>query len=101
MRRAGLKRLVSTAGQALLEALRAQPYAQLAQLPARTSEDISGGKAQLSIYRDELEAGRLRIVVQGIVPGWLGSAFVRAWGFTLEPSGSPTTLADEALWDFT
>jgi hypothetical protein len=50
-------------------------------------------KAKLSTYRDDIGSGRLRIVVQLVVPGWLGfSSFVRAWGFTVDPDGSAALL---------
>jgi hypothetical protein len=101
MRRADLKRLMCTTAEARLEALRAQPYARLAELPPYSGENINATKAQLSTYRDDTGGGRLRIVVQGVVPGWLGFSFVRAWGFTVDPDGSLTSLGEKALWDFT
>ena len=101
MRRADLKRLACTIAEARLEALRAQPYSQLAALPSRSSADANGANAQISTYRDDVGSGRLRIVVQAIVPGWLGSSFVRAWGFTVDPDGAVASLGEEALWDFT
>jgi hypothetical protein len=101
MSSADLKRLMCTTAQARLGALRAQPYAQLAELPAYSGENINATKAQISTYRDDIGSGRLRIVVQGVVPGWLGFSFVRAWGFTVDPDGSLASLGEEALWDFT
>jgi len=101
MRRADLKSLICTAAQARLATLRTQPYTRLAELPHHHGEGINGTKAQLSIYRDDIGSGRLRIVVQGIVPGWLGSSFIRAYGFTVDPDGSLASLGEEALWDFT
>jgi hypothetical protein len=102
MHRADLKRFMCTTAAARLGTLRTQPYAQLAKLPAYSGEDINDAKAQLSTYRDDIGSGRLRIVVQVIVPGWLGfSSFVRAWGFTVDPDGSVAALNEEALWDFT
>jgi|SRR5579872_23208 len=101
MRRADLKRLMCTSAEARLAALRSQPYAQLVQLPPHRSETIGDTKALLAVWRDDIGAGRLRIVVQGVVPGWLGSAFVRPYGFTIEPDGSIAPLREEELWDFT
>jgi hypothetical protein len=101
MRRAELKQLVATTAEARLEFLRSQPYAQLAQLPSHGSDTIAGTKAVVATYRDDIGAGRLRIVVQAVLPGWLGSAFIRPYGFTVDPGGSIATLSEEALWDFT
>jgi hypothetical protein len=101
MRRAELKHLVSTTAQARLEALRTQPYAQLAQLPSHSTENLAGTKAVVATYRDDIGEGRVRIVVQGFLPGWLGSAYVCPYGFTVGPDGSVARLNEEALWDFT
>ena len=100
VRRAELRRLVSTTAEARLEALRTRPYADLRQLPSHSTESIANTKGVVETYRDELGAGRLRIVVQGFLPGWLGSAFIWANGFTLDTDGSMAPLSEEALWDF-
>jgi hypothetical protein len=102
MRRADLKRVMCITAETRLESLRAQPYAQLAELPPYRGEDVNDSKAKLSTYRDDIGSGRLRIVVQLVVPGWLGfSSFVRACGFTVDPDGSAALLGKEALWDCT
>jgi hypothetical protein len=101
MRRAELIRLMRTTAQARLEGVRSRPYTQLAELPPYSGENIDATKARLSTYRDDIGAGRLRVVVQGVVQGWLGFSCVEAWGFTVDPDGSVTSLPEEALWDFT
>lgn len=100
MRRADLKRLVSEAAQRRLAGLRAQDYAALMALPAHHSERIFGTKAVISTYRDTIGVGRLRIVVQAVLPGWLGSAFVRADGFAIDPDGTVVPLTRDVLRDF-
>ena len=101
MRRAEIKVLTRSSAEARLAELRLRSHQSLAQLPSCLTENIPGTKALLCTYRDDLGGGRLRVVVQGVVPGWLGSAFVRAYGFTAEPDGSLKALSEEALWDFT
>ena len=86
--------------EARLDALRVKPYADLNQLSSHSTESIPDTKGVVATYRDEIGAGRIRIVVQGLLPGWLGSAFIWADGFTLDPDGAMTPLSEEALWDF-
>jgi hypothetical protein len=101
MLRSDIKRLAFNAAQSRLAARRPQTYAALAALPARRSETVPRTKGVISTYRDEIGASRLRIVVQGVLRGWLGSAFICADGFTIEPDGAVVPLTEKALWDFT
>jgi hypothetical protein len=101
MRRADLKTLVCDSVHRRLATLRIQGYPALASVPTQHSEAIAGTKAVVSTYREQLADGRLRIVVQGLLPGWLGSAFIRAAGFTVDPMGTVEPLSEEALWDYT
>jgi len=100
MRRVDLKRLLTDASRRRLDALRAQNYAALLALPNQRSEAIHGTKAVVSTYRDALGKGRLRIVVRGVLPGWLGFAYVRVQGFTVDPEGNVVPLPKDALRDF-
>jgi hypothetical protein len=43
----------------------------------------------------------IRIVVQARVPGSLGSAFVRVYGFAVSGEGAIADLDESALWEFT
>ena len=101
MRRGEPKHLVCDLAEARLATLRGRSYLQLAELPAHQSEAVPSTKAIIATYRDDLGKGRRRIVVQGVVPGWFGSAFVRAWGFGLSMDGSLESLGERDLWDFT
>jgi hypothetical protein len=102
MSRADLKRLVEDAVQSRLLALESEPYSRLAERPDHFGEGVEGTQAQLSTYCEAIEGGRLRIVVQGVLPDRLGfSNFIVARGFILDPGGVPISLKEEALWDFT
>ncbi len=85
-----------------LAALVAQPYQTLAQLPAVDSEEIAGlpKKATLTVFRDPHPEGGLRVVVQLVVRGMLGSARIWAKGFFLLPGAQPVTATDEELYEF-
>lgn len=100
MRRTDLKRLVSEAAQRRLAGLRAQGYAALLALPAHHTEKIFGTEAVVSTYRDTIGGGRLHIVVRAVLPGWLGSAFIRADGFGIDPDGAAVPLARDVLKPF-
>ena len=88
--------------EAALAALVAQPYQTLAELPDSDSEEIAGfpKKATLTTFRDDLPEGRLRVVVQLVVRGMLGSARIWAKGFYLLPGTPPIPAIDEELYEF-
>jgi hypothetical protein len=101
MRRKDLIRITSEHAQRRLEALRAKPFAELAQLPAFEEERVAGNKAVLGIHRDTLSDGRVRIVIQAVVVGWLGFSSIEVHGFTAGTDEVTTLLKEEELWDFT
>jgi hypothetical protein len=85
-----------------LASLVAQPYETLAALPAVNSQEILGlpKHAMLTTFRDALPEGRLRVVVQLVVKGMLGSARIWAKGFFLLPGTQPVPATDEDLYEF-
>jgi hypothetical protein len=85
-----------------LAALVTQPYETLAALPGVDAEDIAGfpKQATLTTFRDALPEGRLRVVVQLVVKGMLGSARIWAKGFYLLPGTQATPATDEDLYEF-
>ncbi len=85
-----------------LAALVAQPYETLAALPPVSAKEIAGSArpATLTTYRDVLSEGRLRVVVQLVVKGILGSARIWAKGFFLVPAGQPVEATHEELYEF-
>jgi hypothetical protein len=85
-----------------LAALFAQPYETLVALPAVSAIEIAGSTrpATLTTYRDLLSEGRLRVVVQLVVKGVLGSARIWAKGFFLVPAAQPVEATHEELYEF-
>jgi hypothetical protein len=85
-----------------LAALAAHPYQTLAALPGVDAEEIAGlpKQATLTTFRDVLPEGRLRVVVQVVVRGMLGSARIWAKGFYLLPGAQPIPATDEDLYEF-
>jgi len=88
--------------EATLAALMTQPYQRLAELPSADSAEIAGlpKKATLTVFRDALPEGKLRVVVQLVVRGMLGSARIWAKGFFLLPGSPPIPATDEELYEF-
>jgi hypothetical protein len=99
--KAVLDTLRSRAETALVT-LSAQPYEALAALPPVSSEEILGfpKPATLTTYRDALPQGKIRVVVQLVVKGILGTARIWAKGFFLLPSSQPVPATDEELYEF-
>lgn len=71
-------------------------------MPAVNSQEIHGfpKEATLTTFRDPLPEGRLRVVVQLVVKGMLGSARIWAKGFFLLPGTQPVPATDEDLYEF-
>ena len=88
--------------EAALATLAAQPYETLAALPAVSAKVIAGfaKQATLTTYRDSRLEGRLRVVVQLVVKGILGSARIWAKGFFLAPGAQPVETTHEELYEF-
>jgi hypothetical protein len=88
--------------EAELAALLAQPYEKLVALPEVQSTEITGQPkdAKLSTYRDVLADGRVQVVVQLFVRGWLGSARIWAKGFFLRRGEAPVNATDDQLYAF-
>jgi hypothetical protein len=85
-----------------LTVLQKQKYATLVVLPTSRTRNLKGSKALLTTYRGNLPDGKLRVVVQGVVPGlWGIYHYIRAGGFTITPGGVVVMLSPEQLWDFT
>jgi hypothetical protein len=99
--KAALESLTPTA-EARLAELRSLSHAVLSALPAVEEHLLTDTpkRAILSVYRDDLPSGELRVVVQLVVMGVLGSARIWAQGFRLRHGGEPVRTTDEELYDF-
>ena len=89
--------------EAALTALRDRTYSEIAALPEVTAVPIDGcGKdVMLTTYRDSGASGAVQVVVQLMARGWLGSARIKASGFSYEANGKCRDLQEEELYDFT
>ncbi len=80
-----------------LSELRAMSYEEHRSLPSWQAENPRDERFRVQgVYRDAMDDGRLRIVVQAI---WSS----RAWadGFWMSPRGEPEILTPKELWEFT
>lgn len=84
-------------------ALRRLAYVELVQLPGHTQKAVDPEERQavLSTWRDLMPDSKVRIVSQYYRPGLLGTARVRAKGFTMDSAGAVRELGESELWDFT
>ena len=85
------------------EALRRLPYVELIKLSGHTTRpsDSEERDSVLSTWRDLMPDSKVRVVSQHYRPGILGTARVRAKGFTMDSAGTVTELGESELWDFT
>jgi hypothetical protein len=86
---------------ALLASLRSRSWEQLKNLTLQETSTVGPKGEMLSIFHDELPDGKMLVVVQTHIRGWLGFSQVRADGFRISRDGTITELRDEDLWDFT
>jgi hypothetical protein len=87
-----------------LAELRNRSAAELQLLQSSSTEIVQwdGTDIKLTVYRDSLDNGRHRVVVQGVRERWGGmTAKVVAKGFEVASDGVKRTLEPEELYDFT
>jgi hypothetical protein len=87
-----------------LNALLAEPVEKLRLLPEFSQQEVvlDGKKIALATYREILENGSHRIVVQARRERWGGIvAGVVVGGYELSDTGSPRKLRANELYDFT
>ena len=82
--------------------LRTLPHSELVALPAVDSIELTGYDrvVTLTTYRDLLQGNEVRIVVQLLVPGVLGSVRIFAAGFRAAVDENRVELTSEELYDF-
>ena len=84
-----------------LSELRSKSYEELRILPDWQAEDPPDERFGVQgVYRDALDDGRLKIVVQAGTRSWLGMSWVSANGFWISPSGELVDLPEKELWEF-
>lgn len=85
-----------------LSELRSKSYDELQLLPDWQAEDPPDERfGTQGVYRDALDDGRLRIVVQAGTKAFLGMSRIWANGFWISPSGELVNLTEKELWEFT
>ena len=99
--KAVLETLKPTA-EAKLTALLASPYSDLYARPPVEEEVLaeSPNRATLCVYRDVLPIGDLRVVVQLVVRGILGTVRIWAHGFRIRDGQAPVGTTDDELYEF-
>ncbi len=87
----------------LLRELKSQPLESLRQLPEMQQSDVrlAKGAHTIAVWRDALEDGSVRVVVQGYKPWILGMGSMTAKGFVVSAQTGIRDLNPEELWDFT
>ena len=89
-----------------LETLSRMTHFALCSLPSHTTEEvvIEGRNSRITTYRENLEDGRVQVVVQAYIPRgrWLffRSADVLADGFHKRESGGVDPLPDKLRYGF-
>ena len=86
-----------------LAALRQNTYSELAALPDHETDTLKSGEyeVKLTTYRDDLDDGRLQIVVQSYFHIRLGFGRIGADGFTISNDGTTQDMKEKDLYDFT
>jgi hypothetical protein len=87
------------------EELRQRSFLDLVTLPPEATEtvNVGGRRVDVTVYRDRVADGHIRVVVQALVKGpWygLGMRRVMAKGFAATEDGAIDTLAEPDLYDF-
>jgi hypothetical protein len=86
-----------------LAELMRRPFLDLSHLPEQGQQEVVYGDTNfvVSVWRDTLETGEHRIVVQTTNPRWMGMwAWVHAEGFAITETGERRALTDEELLPF-
>jgi hypothetical protein len=86
-----------------VEALLEKDVSGLRALPSSSTESVQAGKKEIKVttYRDRVDTGSDRVVVQAIRERWGGmTARVVAMGFEVSRSGEKRSLDQEELYDF-
>lgn len=85
----------------LLE-LKEKPFSELVELEPCQSEQVSnnGKRVIVSVWKDEVGEGELRIVVQAYRRWFLGIGKMDAQGFLSSRSGEIRDLSKEDLYEF-
>jgi hypothetical protein len=86
-----------------LESLLASAPEVLRALPRSSTEEVADGEKTflLTVWRDKLDSGLDRIVVQAYERRSLGFGYLHAAGFTLSANGEKYVLTASDLYDFT
>lgn len=86
-----------------LESLLASAPEVLRALPGSSTEEVADGEKSflLTVWRDTLDSGLDRIVVQAYERRSLGFGYMHAAGFTLSANGEKHLLTASDLYDFT
>jgi hypothetical protein len=87
------------------EELRRRSFLDLLALPPEATEtvNVGGRRVDVTVYRDRVADGHIRVVAQALVKGpWsgLGMRWVMAKGITATEDGAINTLAEPDLHDF-
>lgn len=87
----------------ILRDLKARPIEALATLPSVTESkrQVTDGEYSLAVWKDTLDDGSTRIVVQAYRYHVLGIGTMRAKGFVISKNSVVRDLSREDLWDFT
>lgn len=89
------RKLIELKSKPLDFLLNLEPY-QVESIP------LSGKKsAKLAVWKDELNPGTTRVIVQGYRPYLLGMGRMTAKGFAIDSSGTVSDLAQDQLYEFT
>jgi hypothetical protein len=86
-----------------LESLLGSAPEALRALPGSSTEEVADGEKTfvLTVWRDKLDSGLDRIVVQAYERRSLGFGYMHAAGFTLSADGEKHLLTAPDLYDFT
>ncbi len=86
-----------------LERLKALPFDRLVAMDDSATTTLGGGNASVRavVWRDLLEDGRVRIVVQTLsLAGGCCVADLNAYGFIMSPDGTITPVPDDMMYEF-
>jgi hypothetical protein len=93
---------VLAVAQQRASALRSSTFSELSALPPVRSEVavIDGCDLKITVYRDPLPDGRLRVVVQSYLDRLFGIGTMTADGFIIAPDNSLSELPEKMLYEF-
>ena len=83
----------------LVHELEQKPFAELSAMPPRT-DSTPGKKQSMAIWKDDISAMEVRVVVQLYERRFLGMGLMYARGFRKTAAGTIQALSKDELYEF-